>query len=662
MERTDLDQWKSREVARLLALVETQRRYYQEIVASLPIGLLVLSSDLVVILANTAARKILGVRNSDSLQRRLETFFPRWLLDRVEEVLKTGALQTGILLDRYRIAILPIRSWDNDAVPEALLTIEDLSGVPALAPPIAPASETLASQASASQAPTSQDIEGELRPADLVANVDAVIWAVDLASMRFVYVSPRAEQLLGFPAEQWMRGESFWSERIFSEDRAAVTQAYQRAIEGREAYAGEFRALTADGRTVWLHESARLLSDAEGRPRYLVGITADASERRLLEDQLVQSERVEAVSKLAARMAHDLNNMLMILTGYSEELLNTIPAGTPMRSDVQEILNATERISGLASQLLTFSRKPAAPAETIQLETVLSRLRPRMVGTFEFNLSPEPNPVQVNPAQLEQVVLAVIERLRHVMPAETKIRILTSRVEIRENMHRGNSPLQSGAYAAIDITVPGPAPQGDARASLFECLVPGKEPWDETAAATSRAYGMLRQWGGDLIVSSGQNGESIYRVLLPRLEMAAAQPIAVPLHAPAEPEPHRATILVVEDEAGIRALVRKILRRQNYEVIEAANGEEALDICRENPAEIDLLITDVIMPQMGGRELADRLREQRRVLKVLFVSGYTDDATIYSSQLPPGSAFLQKPFTLGSLLDKVREVLAESLD
>ena len=655
MERTDLDQWKSREVARLLTLVETQRRYYQEIVASLPIGLLVLSSDLGVILANAAARKMLGLRDTDSLQRRLDAFFPRWVLDRVEQVLNTGATQTGIMVDHLRISILAMRSWDNDAVQEALISVEDLSGVRPAAPAVEPVSPA-----------ASQVMEGQLQPADVIANLEAVTWAVDVASLNFVFVSPRAKQLLGFEVESWAR-KSFWSDRIYVEDRDSVLQSYRRAIDKRESYSGEFRALTADGRVVWLRESARLLADPEGRPQYLIGITVDATERRLLEDQLVQSERVEAVSKLASRMAHDLNNMLMILTGYGEELLNTIPAASPMRSDIQEILNATERISGLASQLLSFTRKQVAGAETVQLEAFLSNAGPRLRERFggpaglELQLSTVPNRINVNAAQLEQVVMTVIDRARHLMSSQVKITIETARLDIHEDVHRSNSPLQPGAYAAIDIRVPGPTPQGDARASLFECLVPGKEPWDETAAAVSRAYGVLHQWGGDLVVLSGAQGECIYRILLPRTETPVPQAAAPELQAPPEPEPHRATILVVEDEAGIRALVRKILRRQNYEVIEAANGEEALAICRDNPAEIDLLITDVIMPQMGGRDLADRLREQGRVMRVLFVSGYTDDATIYSGQLPPGSAFLQKPFTLGSLLDKVREVLAEKL-
>ena len=674
MERTDLEQWKSREVARLLTLIETQRRYYQDIVASIPVGLLVLSSDLAVILANAAARKALGLRTGDSLQRRLDTLLPAWLLDRVEEVLKTGVPQTGILLEferagnrRLRISILAIRGWDNEAAPEALLSIEDLSGVetapPATgAPPVEPATpESPELQPPQASAPS-------IAPSELLEHVDAVVWAVEIPTMRFVYVSPHAEQLLGFPLEHWTAGTSFWADRVYSEDRDPVTQSYRRAIETRQAHSCEFRAQAADGRTVWLRESARLLSGSEGRPQYLIGITVDATERRLLEDQLVQSERVEAVSKLASRMVHDLNNMLMILTGYGEELLNNIPAGSPLRPDIQEILAATERMSGLTSQLLAFARKPIAVADSVALEPLLESLSRRLSArlgaqiALELKLSAEPSRVPVNAAQLEQALSAIVDRARQAMSAPGKISIETSRFDIREDVRRDNAPLKRGVYAVIAIAVPGLVIRGDGKASLFECLAPGKEPWDELAEELSRAYGIVRQWGGDITVFASPNETCIFRIFLPKLETraGAAEPAVPEPQAAPEVEEHRATILVVEDEAGIRALVRKILLRQNYEVLEAASGEEALVICRENPTNIDLLITDMIMPQMGGRELADRLREEGRVMKVLFVSGYTDDATIYSGPLPPGTAFLQKPFTLGSLLDKVKDVLAEA--
>ena len=672
MERADLDQWRGREVARLLALVETQRRYYQEIVSSIPVGLLVLSSDLTILLANSTARKIFGLQSGES-PRRMDTVLPATLLDRIEEVLKSGGRQTGILVEhgrdkrRLRVGILELRSWDEEAAEEALLTVEDLTDVAIL-----PAAIEM-------PAPAPVEIQAvEERPAalpaisteQLVGNIDAIVWAVELPSMNFIFASPQAEGLLGFAPEHWIGHPSFWLDRVDDSDRDWVAHSYQQAIERNAAHSCEFRAITAGGGSVWLREYARVLLAAEGQPRYLIGIAVDVSERRMLEDQLVQSERVEAVSRLASRMAHDLNNMLMILTGYSEELLTSLPSGSSLRADVQEILAATDRMSGLTSKLLAFARRQPGHVSEVDLEPALARFSPRwsaLLGThmsLELRASAEANRIRADLEQLEQVITAIIERARQGMHAGEKIVVETSRLDITEDLRRPNAPMQPGNYAVVSISAPGQPIDAEAKTAMFECSLPGKEPWDDIAATLSRAYGIVRQWGGDISVSTGPRSATVFRVFLPRLEAptgeAAVEPV-IPVEAPAPEEAPRplATILVVEDEAGIRALVRKILRRQGYEVLEAANGGEALALCREHGPRVDLLITDVLMPQMGGRELVERLRTQGHVMKVLYVSGYTDDATVYSGDLPAGTAFLQKPFTLGSLLDKVKEVLTQ---
>jgi PAS domain S-box-containing protein len=680
VEKTDLDQWPAREVARLLALVETQRRYYQEIVASIPVGLMVLSSDLGILLANGAARRILGLQAGDSRHRRMDTILPTSLLDRIEDVLKTGVAEIGVRIEtsrdkrRLRVGILAIRNWDAEAAQEALLTIEDLTTIEEKAPIEDLTKEDLTKVEAPAQ-PVA--IEAPPPPAPVVAaaefvdNLDAVIWAVELPSMNFVFASPQAGKLLGFAPQHWTSHPSFWLDRIHNSDRDWVAQSYQRAIQSGAAHSCEFQAITAGGGALWLREYSRLLPAAEGQTRYMVGVAVDVTERRMLEDQLVQAERVEAVSRLASRMAHDLNNALMILTGYSEELLAGLPAGSGMRSDVQEILTATKRVGGLTSQLLSFARRPGQAGAEMELESALGKIGLRLdalLGThvgLDLRLSPEPNRVRAEASQLERVLTAIVERARQGMHAGERITLQTSRLEVREDLRHPNTPLQPGAYAVISIIAPAQPLDAEAKAALFECSLPGKEPWDDVAATLSRAYGIVRQWGGDISVSNAPSAASLFRVFLPRLEapageasepVAAAEPLPPP---PPEPPVPLATILVVEDEAGIRALVRKILRRQGYEVLEAANGQDALAVCRENGRRVELLITDVLMPQMGGRELVERLETQGHDMKVLYVSGYTGDTSIDSGDLPAGAAFLQKPFTLGSLLDKVKAVLAE---
>jgi two-component system cell cycle sensor histidine kinase/response regulator CckA len=678
MERADLEQWKAREVARLLSLVETERRYYQEIVASVPVGLLVLSPELSIISANRAIRKIFALRSGDALRGRLDALLPGWVLDRVTEVLKTGAAQTNILVEtetherrRLRIAILPIRSWDDEAAQEALLSIEDFSKIeqaPQLSLPLN--AEPPTAPAPAAEVPEPRVPGQDRSGSEILDNVEAVVWTVGLPDMKFTFVSRHAEQLLGLPPKHWKETASFWTDRVHPADRDWVAQSYKRAIDCEEAHVCEFRAVASDGRIVWLRERARVVADSQGGPRRLIGVTIDVTERRMLEEQITQAERVEAVSKLASRLAHDLNNMLMIVTGYGEELLNGLPQGSTLRADVQEVLTATERMTGLTSQLLSFARRQAAPAGTVELETMLATVQQYLrvlLGDqteLELQLSMEPNVVKADGSQLEQIIAAIVDRLRGAAQGKGRIRIETSRLDITEDLRRPEAPLQPGAYGAITIRGTGRAFEGDLRSSLFESVLPGKEPWDDSSTAISRAYGTIRQWGGDIEVSNDPFEGPVVRLLLARVEETTdKQPVRkeeVVEAAPVELTSHLETILVVEDEAGIRALVRKILRRQGYDVLEASNGEEALATCREHSGPIDLLITDVIMPEVGGRELVDRFHEMRRDAKVLYVSGYTDDATIYSGKFPPGTAFLQKPFTLGALLDKVKEVLGSS--
>jgi PAS domain S-box-containing protein len=672
MDRADLDQWKGREVARLLALVETERRYYQEIVASVPVGLLVLSPDLSIVSANRFVRKMFGLRSGDALRGRPDGLLPGSVLDRVVEVLKTGVAQTNLLVKyeaepkrRLLVGIFPLPSWGDEADQEALVSIEDLS-------PIEQAHQhtlSLNSGPALAWAPVAVVPAADAPAAEILNNLEAIVWAVELPGMRFKFVSRSAERLLGVPAEQWTKQASFWTERVHPVDRDWVAQSYQRAVERGEGHVCEFRALAADGRIVWLREQASIIADSEGRPSRLIGVTTDVTEKRLLDEQRTQAERVEAVSKLASRLAHDLNNMLMIVTGYGEELLNGLPQGSTLRPDVQEILTATERITGLTNQLLLYTRRQAAPAGTVELETLLGIVQQYLrvlLGEqteLEVKLSPERNVVQADASQLEQIIAAIVERLRQIERGKGRIRVETSRLDVREDQKRPDAPLQPGHYGVITISASGRPYDGDLRSHLFESVLSGKEPSGDSGSAISRAYGTIRQWGGDIAVSNEPAEGPVINVFLSRIEEAIeiqTEPKGVEAAPAEEAVSQLETILVVEDEAGIRALVRKILRRQGYEVLEAQNGDEALAICREHPGPIQLLITDVIMPELGGRELVDRFHELRADAKVLYVSGYTDDASIYSGKFPPGTAFLQKPFTLGALLSKVKEVLGTS--
>ncbi len=741
MERADLEQWKAREVARLLALVETERRYYQDIIAALPVGLLVLSKDLSILSANRAVKRIFGLRTGESLRGRLDSLLPSWLLDRVQRVLNTGSSETGIQLvtdspeqRHLQIAIQAIHDWDDSPGQEALLTIEDVTEITAARPVIAhepgpapvaaapeeapapeaepaiepvmeqrqeaptpePVHEALASAVEplpavhAEPAPPPVEVpapapvpepapkEDTLAPAVMFENLRAAIWALDLDSNKLLFANQEARQLLG--DEPW--------QHIHPDDRVATLKLYHAAIENPSAHGDsvtcEYRALSA-GAPVWIRETSRILTGDDGHSRYLVGVSLDSTERHLLEHQAVQAGRVDAVTRLSGRLAHDLNNMLMIVTGYAEELTHSIPQASPLQADVREILTGTGRITALTHQLLDYTRLKAADPTTIDLNQQLTQIEPKLQAIagptqVELHLNPEQIGAKAESGELEEIIEALLRRAREVSGGNGVVSIETEACSIQQTLPRPGSSLRPGNYAVISVTDEGKPLDEETRATLFESFL--------VSPSLAKAYSIVRQWGGDIVIAeSTQAGTTIDLYLplttpppAPKVEpppmhahapeplAAEPEPIAplveaVPPAAPvAPPAPPPETVLLVEDESGIRALVRKILRRQGYEVLEADSGEQALELSRQYSGKIDLIITDLMLPKIGGRELVAELQKEGHQMKVLYVSGYTDDPAVYAEQLPPGTAYLQKPFTLGSLLDKVKDVLGVEHD
>jgi signal transduction histidine kinase/CheY-like chemotaxis protein len=661
MERVDLGLWKAKEVARLLALVETERRYYQEIVASMPVGLLVLAPDLSIVSSNRAIRKMFGLRGGTSALGQLDTLLPASILDRAREVLNTGTPQTGILAEtplnggrQLRLGIQTTRAWGDESEQEVLLTIEDVTDFSGI---------SAGSRTATTELALRQEVIGAFPAADVIGNLGATIWAVEIPAMKFVFVNEHGRQLLGFKTNHWLETADFWTERLGPRDRDAVLAAYQPALKpgGPKYVRLEYRPARADHRPAWIYEIARIMSDAAGNPHYVIGVSVDVTERRLLEDQLVQVNRTGAVGKLAARMAHDLNNVLMIVSGYAEEVLHSLPSESPLCADVRQILSATERVAALTNQMLAFTRVQSAPSSTIEINASLQEMDRALRDALGSRIALENNPglealaVRVDPSQFYQVISAFVRYARETMPDGGKVTIGVSRTAITTNIRRSDATLHPGDYAVIRIEDTGHH-NDNHRAAIFESFLPGKDPETESGPALAQAYALVRQWGGDIAVANAPVTGLIFRIFLPVAAFEAERPRQLePMLTTAAPETLVRTILVAEDEAGIRGLIGKILRRQGYDVLEAENGAQALQIGGER--RIDLLITDVVMPEMGGHELVEELRKWRPGLKVLYVSGYTEEPAIYAQELPPDTAYLQKPFTLGALLDKVKEVL-----
>lgn len=651
MERQDLEQWKAKEVARLLALVETERRYYQEMVAMLPVALVVLSADRHISSANRAFRHTFGLRSSDLRGRTIEQILPSdRLIEKIREVHQSGAPETGLSLEHegrpLTVAVVPIRNWDDESEIETLLMVQEaLAAVPQVIEKIVEVPAALAE--------------------DPLASIPAIVWEADRATLEFRSVRGDVEPLLGFPAAHWTETAKFFEDRIHPEDRAATLKLYRSATADVSA---EFRTVTAAGGTLWVRETVRSHNGS------LTGVLTSIEQRRQLEDQLLRAGRAEALQANASKLAHDLNNPLMIVTGYAEEMRSGMREDDPMRGDVDEILAATGRISAITAQLLQYTRRQANPGSSLDVAQALANMEEKIAQAVgegvAIHLSGERVWAVADAAQFEEVILALVSNDREDSRERSHLSIGCGAETIEEQV--SGLTLAPGVYTRVAIHDDGRGFEESKRKAAFDTFF--SKPGEKNAGpGLARAYAIVREWGGDIAFFSEPFRGSTFLVYLPY--SAAPEPVEV-VEAPAEPvvperiipepvvvpEPIlRETILLVEDEAGIRALVRKILRRENYNVLEAGSAEEAMAMAATVPGEIDLLVTDVMLPNLSGRDLAEHLRGARPDLKVLYVSGYTDDDAVRTGVIPPGSKFLQKPFTLGALVGKVKESLEGSL-
>ncbi len=658
-----MDQWKAKEVARLLAVVETERRYYQEIVATLPVGLLVVAPDLSIVSANRAFRRLLDLRTEDVLRRRLEDVLPlESLATQVTEVL-AGAGQRLNLLFEYagekgakplRISIAGLRSWEEEGDLEALLVVEDLTGV--------------------EQPKRAEPAPVQPPPAASFENLAAGVWECDPATLEFTFLNSRVQEMLGFGEEQF-REPVLWMDLIHPNDRERMTEFYRGTAREAAGRMADYRVSGRGGRIIWLRDAVRPLEAGRAEAARLIGVTVDISAHRKTEEHRLQSQKMESLGRVASRIAHDFNNLLMIIQGYGEDLLNGFPARDPRRSDVEEILRTSDRVSVLTAQLAAFTRRAAETVE-IDLNAVIGRLEPKLRARagetcrLELALQPNLGAVMASAQYMEQAIAGLVANAAMSVPEGGMLTVETANVDLASGDAPVVAGLEPGGYVLLRTRDAATVMDADARLRLFEPVLAPHAAGKETPASLFTVYGAVRQAGGDVWVESEPGPGTTISLYLPRVapavEEVAAPPEAAEV-APAEPQEVPApiveaqTVLVVEDDAGVRALVRKILERQGYAVIEAASGVEALRLGGEHAGAISLLVTDLTMPELSGRELAEQLRAARPGMRVLYVSGYTDDPAIHAGIFPPGTAYLQKPFTLGALLDKVRGVLAQEI-
>ena len=475
----------------------------------------------------------------------------------------------------------------------------------------------------------------------------------------FLAVNPALIAMLGYQSEEEMLALSIGHDvylEALERERFIADSLAQRRWEGVEV-----KWRRKDGKSITVRLSGRLVTDEGGEPSYIEGIVEDITERRTLEQQLRQSQKMEAVGRLAGGVAHDFNNLLTVIRGYTEILLSDLPQGDPRGAELDEIMKASDRAGALTRQLLAFSRQQVLAPKVLNLNTIvvnMHNLLRRLLGEdvdLQTVLDPEIGHVKADPSQIEQVLMNLAVNARDAMPMGGRLTIETANVDLAENWGRDIINAKPGPYVMIAMSDSGSGMDEATKARVFEPFFTTKEQGKGTGLGLSTAYGIVKQSDGYISVYSEVGIGSTFKVYLPRIDSRRELSVAAPEIAASSRGSE--TVLLVEDEEGVRKLVQGILARQGYQVLEATSGEEALDMAHEHKGKIDLLLSDVVLVGMSGRELSERMRIQMPTLKVIYMSGYTDDAIVRHGVLTESAEFLQKPFSSEHLLRKVRAVL-----
>jgi two-component system, cell cycle sensor histidine kinase and response regulator CckA len=505
--------------------------------------------------------------------------------------------------------------------------------------------------------------EAELRASEerfraLVENSSDALLLID-AEGRITYLTASSQRHLGWPSIQMVRRSIF--DYIHPDDRDVVaTQLAETLNNPLRPVSQEVRFQHADGDWRIMEGIAvnRLGDPSVGA---IVVNARDITERRKLEAQLRQSQKMEAVGQLAGGVAHDFNNLLTAILGYCSLILDDVPEGNPMRQDLMEIQSAGERAASLTRQLLAFSRRQMLQPQVVDINTLvkeLEKLLRRLISEdveLVMVLASDLLPVRVDPASIEQILVNLAVNARDAMPLGGRLTIETSNVEIDDAYAVTHVVMRPGQYVMMAVGDTGRGMDASMRARVFEPFFTTKEQGRGSGLGLATVYGIVKQSGGYIWVYSEQEHGTVFKVYLPPAQ-TRARPRSTDSGKTSDTAHGWETVLLVEDEDAVRALAREVLRRHGYVVLEARHGVDALRVGERHPDDIHLLITDVVMPRMSGHEVAARLGTVRPNMKVLFMSGYTDHALMHR-ELTAGEAFLQKPFTPEVFARTVRYVL-----
>jgi PAS domain S-box-containing protein len=663
---------------------------YSELFRRLPHAIIVCRAEqrgLVFVTGNDAASEFTSADFTDAEGKLLTEIFPQVEAERL-------ALYMGVALNgtARKIGVIDYfgRRFDVDAIPLAgnlvAILFDNLTEPENVAHELKKVNRFLDS---------------------VIENIPAMIFWKEAKELRFERFNRLGEDLIGVKSEILIGKNDF---DFFPPEEAEFFQSKDREVLQKKTLVDipEEIIQTPRGKR-WLHTKKIPLLDENGVPQYLLGISEDITERReflrksqeelearvrqrtaalaeatenlerqLLErrraeealrraeEQLRHSQKMEAIGRLAGGIAHDFNNLLSVVLGLTSLLLNGMGRDDPMRVDLEEIKTAGERAAALTQQLLAFSRQQVLEPRLVDLNEVIAnmdRMLRRLLGedidliarTYAGTWT-----VKVDPNQMEQVLMNLALNARDAMPNGGRLTLETANVDLDETYAREHLDVPAGEYVMVAVSDTGNGIEKETIAHIFEPFFTTKERGKGTGLGLSTAFGIVKQSGGSMWVYSEPGRGTTFKVYIPRARDLFQAP-AVPQLLPTTLSGTE-TILLVEDEDAVRHVASTILRRNGYEVLEARNGAEALHRCRKHSGPVHLLLTDVVMPRMSGRKLAEQLHQIRPNLRVLYMSGYTENAIDHHGVLDVGVAFIQKPITPDALARKVREVLDASVE
>ena len=494
-------------------------------------------------------------------------------------------------------------------------------------------------------------------------NAADMIAVVDTNGQR-LYNSPSYQKLLGYSQEELGKTSAF--DQIHADDRTAVLDAANEARRTGMGRTVQYRIRHKDGRWLTLESTASVVRNRDGQVEKLVIVNRDITERKQLEEQLNRSQKLEAIGRLSGGVAHDFNNLLGLIIGYSEALQEKIPPDDPYREAVDEIQNAGKRAAALTQQLLAFSRKQVLEPRILSVNTVIAdieKMLRRLVGEdiqMDLLLSPDTVTVKADRSQIEQVILNLVVNARDAMPDGGKLTIETGNWTLDRSTVLRHPYVIPGPYAMLKVTDTGCGMDAELQSHIFEPFFTTKEKGKGTGLGLATVYGVIKQSGGYIWVDSEVGKGTSFRIYLPEVNATATE-TAPEVKPTVKVAPERRTILVVEDEKSLRKLTRKTLSEAGHKVFEAGDAAEALEISRKTEGAIDLLLTDVIMPGISGKKLADVLVVERPGINVLYMSGYTDGEIATQGVLEQGTTILRKPFTRDELMRQVENALVSTV-